>query len=138
VPASVQLRIVSGGSTVATLVDGDLAAGSRQVEWDGEGLPDGRYGAVLSVTDSFTTVTRSRAVRIDRVAPVLRLLSLRSIRFSLSEPARVTLVLNGRVRRLTLRRAGSFRVGYRRTVRSLRAFAVDAAGNRSKVIRARR
>ena len=138
VPATVQLRIVSGGSTLATLVDGDVAAGSRQVEWDGEGLPDGRYGAVLSVTDSFTTVTRSRAVRIDRVAPVLRLLSLRSFRFSLSEPARVTLVLNGRARRLTLRRAGSFRVGYRRTVRSLRAFAVDAAGNRSRVIRARR
>jgi hypothetical protein len=68
---------------------------------------------------------------------VLRLLSLRSLRFSLSEPARVTLVLNGRTRRLTLKRAGSFRVPYRRTVRSLRAFAVDAAGNRSKVIRAR-
>ena len=138
VAATVQLRIVSGGSTVATLVDGDLAAGSRQVEWDGGGLPDGRYAAVLSVTDPFTTVTRSRAVRIDRIAPVLRLLSLRSLRFSLSEPARVTLVLNGRTRRLTLKRAGSFRVGYRWTVRSLRGFAVDAAGNRSKVIRARR
>jgi flagellar hook assembly protein FlgD len=138
VPATVQLRVVSGGSTVATLVDGDLAAGSQQVEWDGGGLPDGRYGAVLSVTDSFTTVTRSRAVQIDRTAPVLRLLSLRSLRFSLSEPARVTLVLNGRARRLTLRRAGSFRIGYRGTVRTLRGFAVDAAGNRSKVIRARR
>jgi hypothetical protein len=138
VPASVQLRIILGGMTVATLVDDDFSAGSRQVEWDGGDLPDGRYAAVLSVTDSFTTVTRSRAVRIDRIAPVLRLLSLRSLHFSLSEPARVTLVVNGRTRRLTLKRAGSFRVGYRRTVRSLRAFAVDAAGNRSRVIRARR
>jgi hypothetical protein len=138
VPAYAQLRIVSGGSPVATLLAGDLPAGEQQVDWDGGGLPDGRYRAVLSVTDSFTTVTRSRPLRIDRVAPVLRLRSLRSLRFWLSEPARVTLVLNGRVRRLTLKRPGSFRVGYPRTVRSLRAFTVDAAGNRSKVIRARR
>jgi hypothetical protein len=69
------------------------------------------------------------------VAPALRLLSLRSLRFWLSEPARVTVVLNGRARRLTLKRGGAFRVGYRRTVRSLRAYAVDAAGNRSRIIR---
>jgi hypothetical protein len=138
VPAYAQLRIFSGGSAVATLLDGDLPAGEQQVDWDGGGLPDGRYRVVLSVTDSFTTVTRSRALRIDRVKPVLRLLSLRSLRFWLSEPARLTLVLNGRVRRLTLKRPGSFRVGYSRTVRSLRAFALDAAGNRSRIIRARR
>jgi hypothetical protein len=138
VPAYAQLRIFSGGSAVATLLDGDLPAGEQQVDWDGGGLTDGRYRVVLSVTDSFTTVTRSRALRIDRVKPVLRLLSLRSLRFWLSEPARLTLVLNGRVRRLTLKRPGSFRVGYPRTVRSLRAFALDAAGNRSRIIRARR
>ena len=134
-PALVELRIVSGGSTVATLVDGEYPAGSQSVAWDGDGLPGGRYRALLSVTDSFTTVIRSRALRIDRVAPVLRLLSFRSLRFWLSEPARVTIVLNGRARRLTLKRGGAFRLGYRRTVRSLTAYAVDAAGNRSRIIR---
>jgi hypothetical protein len=55
-----------------------------------------------------------------------------------SEPARVTLVVNGRASRLTIRRPGAFSVWHRATVRTLRAFAVDAAGNRSRVLRARR
>jgi hypothetical protein len=135
-PAHVLLRIASGGPT---LLDADVpTAGPQQIEWDGSGLPDGRYNVVLSVTDSLTTVTRSRPIRIDRVAPRLRLLSLRSARLWVSEPARITIVLNGRARRLTPKRPGAFSVWHRGTVRTLRAFAVDAAGNRSRVLRARR
>jgi hypothetical protein len=115
-----------------------MAAGPQQVEWDGSGLPDGRYNVLLSVTDSLTTVTRSWPVRIDRVAPVLRLLSLPYARLWVSEPARVTVVLNGRARRLTIKRRGAFNIWHRGTVRTLRAQAVDAAGNRSRVLRARR
>jgi hypothetical protein len=133
-PAHVQLR-VSGGPT---LLDADISAGPQQIEWDGSGLPDGRYSAVLTVTDAMTTVTRSRPVWIDRVAPVLRLLSLRSARLWVSEPSRITVVLNGRARRLTIKRRGAFGIWHRVTVRTLRAFAVDAAGNRSRVLRARR
>jgi hypothetical protein len=39
---------------------------------------------------------------------------------------------------LNIKRRGSFRVGHHGTVRTLRAFAVDAAGNRSRVVRATR
>ena len=138
VPAHVQLRITSAGATVATLLAADAGAGPQQIEWDGGGLPDGRYSVVLSVTDALTTVTRSRPLRIDRVAPVLRLLSLRALQLWLSEPARLTIVLNGRAHRLNIKRRGSFRVGHHGTVRTLRAFAVDAAGNRSRVVRATR
>jgi hypothetical protein len=134
-PAHVLLRVASGGPT---LLDADVPAGPQEIDWDGSGLPDGRYNVVLSVTDSLTTVTRSRPVRIDRVAPRLRLLSLRFARLWVSEPARVTIVLNGRARRLTLKRPGAFSIWHRGTVRTLRAFAVDAAGNRSRVLRARR
>ena len=49
-----------------------------------------------------------------------------------------TVVLNGRARRVTLKRRGAFSVWHRGTVRTLRAFAVDAAGNRSRVVRASR
>jgi hypothetical protein len=134
-PAHVLLRIGSGGPT---LLDAEAVAGPQQIDWDGSGLPDGRYNVVLSVTDSLTTVTRSRPLRIDRAAPVLRLLSLRSARLWVSEPARVTVVLNGRARGLTLKHRGAFRIWHRATVRTLRAVAVDAAGNRSRVLRARR
>ena len=137
-PAGVSLRIVSGGATVATLLDGDFGAGVQEPTWDGAGARDGRYRAVLTVTDSVATVVRTRVLRLDRVPPALRLLSLRYLRFRLSEPARFTLVLNGRARRLNVKRAGVFRVGHRGTVRTLRAWAVDAAGNRSRVIRGRR
>src|SRR5581483_10042707 len=110
----------------------------QQIAWDGSGVPDGRYNAVLSVTDSLTTVTRSRPVRIDRVAPRLRLLSLRALRLWVNEAARVTVVVNGRARRVTVKRPGAFSVWHRGAVATLRAFAVDEAGNRSRVLRARR
>ena len=134
-PAHVQLRIGSGGPA---LLDADLQAGPQQVEWDGSGLPDGRYSVLLSVTDALTTVTRSRPVQIDRVKPVLRLLSLRSALLWVSEPARVTVVLNGSTRRVNLKHRGAFAIWHRGTVRTLRAYALDAAGNRSRVLRAKR
>jgi N-acetylmuramoyl-L-alanine amidase len=137
-PASVSLRVVSGHTTVATLLDGDFGAGEQEPSWDGAGVRDGKYKAVLTVTDSVATVVRTRTLRLDRTPPVLRLLSLRYLSFRLSEPARVTLVLNGRARKLTVKRPGVFRVGHRGTVRTLRAWAVDAAGNRSRIIRGRR
>jgi len=137
-PAHVLLRIVSEGATAATLLDAAAAAGPQRIAWDGGGLPDGRYSVVLSVTDAMTTVTRSRPLQIDRVAPVLRLLSLQALQLWVSEPARLTIVLNGRAQRLNVKRRGAFRVAHRGTVRTLRAFAVDAAGNRSRVVRATR
>ena len=65
----VSLRIVSGGATVATLLDGDFGAGVQEPTWDGAGVRDGRYRAVLTVTDSVATVVRTRALRLDRAPP---------------------------------------------------------------------
>ena len=67
-PATVSLRIVSGSATVATLLDGDFGAGVQEPSWDGAGVRDGRYRAVLTVTDSVATVVRTRALRLDRAA----------------------------------------------------------------------
>ena len=79
-----------------------------------------------------------QAVRLRRVdrpePPVLRLASLRLLRFWLSEPGRLTVVLNGRGPCLAVRRAGLFRVGHRGSVRTLTAFLRDAAGNKSRQI----
>ena len=41
---------------VATAFDGDLGVGTQRFTWDGGGLPDGRYSAVLSATDSLLTI----------------------------------------------------------------------------------
>ena len=137
-PAHVQMRILRGATLVATPFDAQLGTGPQRLRWDGGGLPDGRYSAVISATDSLLTVKQSVIVRIDRVAPVLRLVSLGRLELWLSEPARVTIVLDGRVHRLTRRKAGFFRIAHTSPVRSLTASAVDLAGNRSRTIKVRR
>ena len=136
--AHVQLQIFSAGVLAATVFDGELGAEPQRFAWDGGGLADGTYRAVVSATDSLATVRQAVPVRIDRAPPVLRLASFALLRFWLSEPATLTIVLDGRIHRLTLKRPGYFRVGHVGAVRVLSAFAVDPAGNRSKVVRARR
>ena len=128
-PAHVLIRI-----SPLTVFEGDLPAGPQRLVWDGAELPDGRYSAVVSATDSLLTVKQAVPVRIDRVAPVLRLLSFRQLRFWLSEPARVTLVLDGRKRLIDLKRPGPFRIGHA-PVRRLVVQAEDPAGNRSRIIK---
>jgi N-acetylmuramoyl-L-alanine amidase len=137
-PASVQLDLLSHGLVAASVFEGVLAAGPQQLAWDGGGLPDGLYRALLSATDSLMTVKQSVVVRVDRKAPVLRLSSFGLLRFWLSEPARLTLTLDGRAYKLTRKRAGYFRIGHRGRVKALTAVAVDSAGNRSALVRARR
>jgi flagellar hook assembly protein FlgD len=134
-PAHVRLRILRGPSVLATPLDIALAAGPQRLTWDGSGLPDGRYSAVLSATDSLLTVRQSLIVRLDRVAPTLRLASFRLVRFWLSEPAQVTVVLNGRPHTLAVKRAGFFRVSHAGSVRAVRAYARDLAGNQSRQVR---
>jgi hypothetical protein len=134
-PAHVRLRILRGSSVLATPLDSALAPGPQRLTWDGNGLPDGRYAAVLSATDSLLTVKQSLIVRLDRVAPTLRLASFRLLRLWVSEPARVTVVLNGRPHLLAIKRAGFFRVGHAGPVRKVRAYARDLAGNQSRQVR---
>ena len=81
------------------------------------------------------TVKQSVFVRVDTKAPVLRLVSFRQLRFWLGEPGRLTLVLNGKPHVLTVKRAGYFRVGHAGSVRTLRAYLRDAAGNQSRQVR---
>jgi hypothetical protein len=136
--ANVQVRILQGGAVVATPLASALPVGKQSLVWYGGGLPDGKYSAVVSATDSLMTIKQSLLVRIDRKAPVLRLVSFARRRFWLSEPARLVIGINGRWHRLTIKRAGFFRVGHRGTVRGLTATAVDSAGNRSRTVAARR
>jgi hypothetical protein len=123
---------------VATLLESDLVPGSQQLSWDGSKLPDGRYTVEVKATDSLLTVTQAVVVRIDRRAPTLRLVSLRSAIVRVSEPCTLAAAVNGRWRKLTVRKAGLVRVPHAGTVRGLTAYTVDAAGNKSRILTARR
>ena len=102
------------------------------MSWNVAGVPDGRYAGVLTATNELGTVTHTTTFRIDTVAPRLRALSFRGLRFSVDEPATVHLVLNGRrINRVV--RAGVFSFAGR--ARTVRIDAQDAAGNVSVALK---
>jgi hypothetical protein len=111
----------------------DLAVGSQTVSWSPVGMKDGKYAAVLTATNDVGTVAHTLLFRIDTVPPVLRALSFRSLRFRVSEPATVSLTVNGRRLDRTVR-AGVFSLRTAGRVRSVRIAARDAAGNVSRTL----
>jgi hypothetical protein len=137
-PAHVEVRVLRGPQVVAAPLAADLGVGGQQLSWDGSKLPDGRYVIQVNATDSLLTVTQSVAVRIDRRAPVVRLVSLSTATFRVSEPGQLVVAVNGRWLKLAVRKAGLVRVPHRGTVRGLSAYEVDLAGNKSRVVTARR
>jgi hypothetical protein len=137
-PAHVEVRVLRGSAVATTLLESDLAPGTQKLSWDGSGLPDGRYVVEVAATDSLLTVVQRVAVQIDRKAPALRLVSLRSAIVRVSEPGTLVVAVNGRWRRLVVRKAGLVRVPHPGTVRGLTAFELDRAGNKSRVVSARR
>ncbi len=136
--AHVELRVLHGSQVVATPFEADLGPGPQRLSWTGNKLPDGRYWIEINATDSLLTVTQRVVVRIDRHSPTLRLVSLRSAVLRVSEPVQLVVAVNGRWRKLRVRRAGLVRVPHRGSVRGLTAYAIDAAGNKSRVVSARR
>ena len=132
--AAVRLDIAQAGKTLASVYSADLPVGPQTVAWTPSGLKDGKYAAVLTVTNDIGTVLHTTLFRIDTVAPVLRALSFRGLRFRVSEPATVSLTVNGkRVTRVVRAGVFSFRPGSR--VRTVRIVAQDAARNVSRTLK---
>jgi hypothetical protein len=132
-PASVRLEIAQAGKTLVSVYSADLQVGVQSVAWSPSGLKDGKYAAVLTATNDIGTVVHTVPFRIDTVAPTLRALSFRTLRFSVSEPATVRLVVNGKlVTRVVKAGVFSFRSP---RVRSVRIAARDQAGNVSRTLR---
>jgi N-acetylmuramoyl-L-alanine amidase len=138
-PATVRLDIVANGLALATpLAPSFLQPGTFVLGWDGSvngaAVPDGTYAAVLTVTGLAGDVAIPLSIQVDTTAPVLDLLDPATLRFRLSEPATVTLVVNG-TRIVRVEPAGVFTVHRGSVVvRSLSASAADAAGNVSSTV----
>ena len=137
-PAQVRLDVKRGTRLAATLASADDGAGDQTVSWDGMTprgrLGDGRYTAVLTAASQIGTAVQTAPLRIDTVPPVVRALSFRRLVFRISEPARVTLVVNGRPHVLDVR-AGVFVLRGAHRARRVVVSAEDAAGNRSRTLR---
>jgi hypothetical protein len=131
--ASVRLDVARSGRSFVSVYSAALGIGAQSVGWRPSGVRDGRYAGVLIAGSEVGSVRHTVSFQIDTAPPRLRALSFRRLRFSISEPATVRLVVNGR--RLTrVVRAGLFSFSAAR-VRSVRIVAQDAAGNVSRTLR---
>ena len=134
--ADVSVTVRSGVLTTATLLAARLGPGPQSVAWDGkvagQPLPDGRYQAVVEATTPVGIAAVASPVSLDTTPPRLRLYSARRLLASLSEPARVTAVVDGRRVVFERRKAGPFRIPARRPFRSVRLVARDRAENDSR------
>ncbi|MDQ2968981.1 MAG: peptidoglycan recognition protein [Actinomycetota bacterium] len=133
--AAVKLEIAQAGKTLSSVYAADLLPGMQTVSWNASGLKDGKYAGLLTATNDLGTVAHTAPFRIDTVAPDLRVLSFRGLRFRVSEPATIRLTLNGKLVTRSVR-AGVFSFRAQR-IRTVRVVAQDAAGNVSRTLKYR-
>jgi flagellar hook assembly protein FlgD len=137
-PADVRIRILrDDGTWVATpVVTESLPLGPQRFTWGGSRLGggsvrDGSYRAVVDVTDAVGTVSFAAPFVSDTTAPVARVLPGRSLRIAVSEPAVLTMLIDGRALRREVKKAGTVRIPWSGPARRVRVVAWDAAGNKS-------
>jgi hypothetical protein len=137
-PAQVRIDVRRGSRIAATVLSATDAAGDQTATWDGQTpagrIPDGSYTALLTTTSSVATSTHALSLRVDTVPPVIRAISFRRLVFRISEPATVTVIVNGH-RYVRSERAGVFSLRTGRLVRRVAISALDAAGNVSRTLR---
>jgi hypothetical protein len=131
--AAVKLDVQRAGKTVAPVFSATLPPGQQSVGWSAAGTNDGTYAGALTTSGEVGSATRTVLFRIDTTPPALRARSFRALRFWVSEPAKVTLIVNG-ARVVRSVRAGTFSYAHGR-VRSVRIVARDSAGNLSRTLK---
>jgi hypothetical protein len=134
----VRLDVVQAGIVVASPFQGQLGVGPQTLTWDGTGfgapLFDGTYQATITVTDQLGDVQLARPIVVDTTPPKLALVDRATLRFSLDEPAIVTVLVNQKTRIVLQEPKGTFRIPFAGAVVQVSAEAQDGAGNLSPVL----
>jgi hypothetical protein len=138
-PARVTLTIRRGKRTLGQVFSGQLQAGLQTINWNGRfrrGVGEHEFRADLKVTSPVATVKGTVALATDTTGPRLKRVAVSPPRFSVNEPADVTVVFDG-ARSVTVRRLrpGKFTVTPDGAFSSFTAVARDFAGNDSRSIR---
>jgi hypothetical protein len=142
-PAEARVRILRRTSLVATPLDATAQAGPQKLVWDGATasgtVSDGNYLAAVDAVTEAGTATVIIPFAVDTLAPRVRIVSLRPLEISVSEPARLMLIVDGAWLQREVRRAATIRIRRPQKPRRIRVVAVDRAGNTSApvVVRAR-
>jgi N-acetylmuramoyl-L-alanine amidase-like protein len=137
-PLQLAFEVRRGAQVVAAPPLTPLLAGPQSVTWDetladGTRAPDGAYILALVVTDDVGAFTRSASVTVDTAAPRITVLSYRNLRFRVSEPATLTLVVGARRFTRTLKKPAATQFWLKAKPAAYTLTATDAAGNTSSV-----
>jgi hypothetical protein len=136
--AATRVRVLRDGSWVATLSSEVAPAGAHTVRWDGAKrlgrLLDGAYTAVVDATTPIGTSSYAVPFVSDTQAPTVRILPGRPLRVWVSEPARLTVRVDGHPLDVSARVAGVVAIPWRAPAGHVRVVAWDAAGNASKPV----
>ena len=136
--------VVRTPSGLAVIADRTFPKGMVHVEWDGRGVPDGIYHAVVHMQRAQRTIDLPNPIRVDTVKPTITLVSRSSdgtktlFRYRISEPAHALLFVNGerRIRTYYTLRRGKFAYAGRLTAKTrLVLRARDVAGNLSPPVK---
>jgi hypothetical protein len=137
-PADVRIRIVRSDRWVASPFAASFLPGAQRLVWDGVRssgvIRDGSYEAVVEAQDGLSAISYGVPFISDTVAPSVRILPGRKLRIEVSEPAVLTLRIDGRALRYGAKRGGVFRIPWDGPATSVRVVAWDAAGNASSPI----
>ena len=135
------VRTPSGPSVIAAR---EFPKGMVHVQWDGQGVPDGVYFAVVHLQQAQRTIDLPNPIRVDTVKPTIALVSMSRdgtktlFRYRTSEPAHALLIVNGerRVRTYSTGKHGKFAYAGRLTAKTrLVLRARDVAGNLSRPVK---
>jgi flagellar hook assembly protein FlgD len=137
-PVSTQFTVLRGSDVVANPPNTIASTGPQSLVWDGKlddgtTAPDGDYTLSLAVTDQYTTFTRTATVTLDSTPPKIAVLSYRTMKFRLSEPVTLTLVVGTNRYSRTLKKATTTTFWLKQKPRAYQLIATDAAGNVSTV-----
>jgi hypothetical protein len=137
-PVSTQFTVLRGSDVVANPPNAIAGTGPQSLSWDGKlddgtTAPDGNYTLSLAITDEFTSFTRTAPVTLDSTAPKVTVLSYRTMKFRLSEPVTLTLVVGTNRYSRTLRKATTTTFWLKQKPRAYQLIASDATGNVSAV-----
>jgi len=134
-PADVRVRIERDDRWVATPLAAPFAIGTQRFVWNGSRLAgtlrDGEYRAVVEATSAVGTIAYGLPFVSDTTAPRVRVLPGRGVRVEVSEPATLTLVIDGQSLKREVKKAGITRIPWSGPARRVRVVAWDTAGNTS-------
>ena len=137
-PITLTFEVRRGARVVVAPALPPLVVGPQNVTWDGRladgsRAPDGTYTLALTIADDAVTFTRTAPVTLDTTAPKITVLSFRDLRFRLSEPARLTLVVGTKRYTRVLTKATTTQFWLKTKPSAYSLTATDAAGNTATV-----